>query len=88
MDTLLWIVTRLLTYLRRGWKRLLDGRPSTAIAQPFQEAQATSVLNAVLDRGTFAEINVMFAALGRLGYSGVPTQEGPWRIVQIIQGEA
>ncbi|MGH9829945.1 MAG: hypothetical protein ACREDR_42580 [Blastocatellia bacterium] len=71
--------------LTRGLKRLWSGAPATLIAEPFDRAQATRVLNAVLDRGTFEEINAVFLALGRRGYTASPSSDTLycWQLVPI-----
>jgi hypothetical protein len=71
--------------LTRGLKRLWSGTPATLIAEPFDRAQATQVLNAVLDRGTFEDLTTIFLALGKLGYTASPSSENPrsWQLVPI-----
>ena len=71
--------------LTRGFKRFWLGAPSTLIAEPFDRAQATRVLSAVLDHGTFEELNAVFLALGRLGYTAYPSGDNPrfWQLVPI-----
>lgn len=71
--------------LKRGLKRFWLGSPATVIAEPFDLAQATRVLNAVLDRGTFEEMNAIFLALGKEGYTAYPSSGNPsfWQPIRI-----
>ncbi len=74
-----------MSLLTRDLKRLWAGAPATLIAEPFDRAQATRVLHAVLDRGTFEEINTVFLALARRGYTASPASDTPasWQLVPI-----
>lgn len=72
--------------LRRWSTRLLLGKPSVVIKEPFDLRQATTVLNGVMQRGTFVEINQVTYCLGQRGYT-IYKQGNVWQIIPIASWE-